>query len=93
MSKEGCIGYSLFKLDVEEVKLEDVFESDYIWVEDVELLEVFEFDIMCYYIVFLNCNYGVDFGFYLFGFCMMKYNLKINESVVCFVGFVNIYLL
>ena len=37
VSKEGRIGYSLPKLDVEEVKLEDVFESDYIRVEDAEL--------------------------------------------------------
>lgn len=58
----------------------------------VDLFELSEFEIMCYYINLFNYNFGVDFGFYLFGFCMMKYNLKINEKVVCFFGFVNIYL-
>ncbi|MGQ0415142.1 aminomethyl-transferring glycine dehydrogenase subunit GcvPB, partial [Bacillus sp. HC-TM] len=54
VSKEGRIGYSLPKLDVEEVKLEDVFESDYIRVEDAELPEVSELDIMRHYTALSN---------------------------------------
>lgn len=80
--REGCIGYSFLEFDVLEIELEELLLDIYICDEDVELLEVFELDIMCYYIVLFKCNYGVDFGFYLFGFCIMKYNLKINEKIV-----------
>lgn len=62
VSKEGRIGYSLPKLDVEEVKLEDVFESDYIRVEDAELPEVSELDIMRHYTALSNRNHGVILG-------------------------------
>lgn len=54
VTKEGRVGYSLPKLDVEEVKLEDVFESDYIRVEDAELPEVSELDIMRHYTALSN---------------------------------------
>ena len=63
VTKEGRVGYSLPKLDVEEVKLEDVFESDYIRVEDAELPEVSELDIMRHYTALSNRNHGVDSGF------------------------------
>ena len=91
VSKEGRIGYSLPKLDVEEVKLEDVFESDYIRVEDAELPEVSELDIMRHYTALSNRNHGVDSGFYPLGSCTMKYNPKINERVARFAGFANIH--
>ena len=68
------------------MKLEDVFESDYIRVEDAELPEVSELDIMRHYTALSNRNHGVDSGFYPLGSCTMKYNPKINESVARFAG-------
>lgn len=73
------------------MKLEDVFESDYIRVEDAELPEVSELDIMRHYTALSNRNHGVDSGFYPLGSCTMKYNPKINESVARFAGFANIH--
>ncbi len=82
VSKEGRarILAALPKLDVEEVKLEDAFESDYIRVEDGFSPEVSELDIMRHYTALSNRIPLKDSGF--IHFTPKKYNLKSNESTV-----------
>lgn len=56
------------------------------------MLEVGELELVRYYILLLNKNFGVDIGFYFLGFCIMKYNFKINEDMVVFLNFIGMYL-
>jgi glycine dehydrogenase subunit 2 len=91
VSKPGRIGYSLPPLDVEEVQLETLFDSEYIRQEEPELPEVSELDIMRHYTALSKRNHGVDSGFYPLGSCTMKYNPKINENVARFPGFAHIH--
>lgn len=55
-------------------------------------LELSEFEVVKYYIRLSEMNYGVDLGIYLFGLCIMKYNFKINEEIVFYLGVVYVYL-
>ncbi len=79
LSKEGRIGYSLPKLDVEEVS--DLIPEKFLKGEEVKLPEVSENEVVRHYTKLSNKNYGLDAGFYPLGSCTMKYNPKINERV------------
>ena len=91
LSKPGRKAYRLPKLDVEEVKLDELIPSEYINEEELELPEVSEVDIIRHYTNLANKNYGVDTGFYPLGSCTMKYNPKINEDMAGLDGFRNIH--
>jgi len=90
-STPGRIGYSLPKMDVPELALEDLLPADYVREENPELPEVSELDIMRHYTALSKRNHGLDSGFYPLGSCTMKYNPKINEHVARFTGFANIH--
>lgn len=90
---EGRYVYLLLKSDIKINFVELLLDDKFICKNKVEFFEVVELDLVCYYIEFLNKNFGVDNGFYLLGLCMMKYNFKINEKVVRILGFSELYLL
>lgn len=87
LSSEGRRGYKLPKLDVPEVKLEEILPENLIRKEELELPEVSEVDIVRHYTALSNKNYSVDKGFYPLGSCTMKYNPKINEDMAVLSGF------
>ncbi len=91
LSREGRKAYALPKLDVEEVKIDELIPAEYISDEELKLPEVSEVDIIRHYTNLANKNYGVDTGFYPLGSCTMKYNPKINEDMVQLDGFKNIH--
>ncbi|WP_335872797.1 aminomethyl-transferring glycine dehydrogenase subunit GcvPB [Bacillus sp. 2205SS5-2] len=91
LSKEGRVGYSLPKLDVEEMSLSELLPQGYIRQEEPELPEASELDIMRHYTALSNRNHGVDSGFYPLGSCTMKYNPKINETVARYPGFAHVH--
>jgi glycine dehydrogenase subunit 2 len=77
-SDPGRSGYSLPKLDVPEVQLPEELTR----TEVTGFPEVSEVDVVRHYTRLSTWNYGVDSGFYPLGSCTMKYNPKVNESVV-----------
>lgn len=91
MSTPGRIGYSLPEQDIPKVDLSSIIPDGYLREEEPELPEVSELDIMRHYTALSNRNHGVDSGFYPLGSCTMKYNPKINESVVRYNGFAHIH--
>ncbi|TXC92337.1 glycine dehydrogenase subunit 2 [Metabacillus litoralis] len=91
VSKEGRVGYSLPKLEIEELSLDELIPSAYIRSEQAELPEVSELDIMRHYTALSRRNHGVDSGFYPLGSCTMKYNPKINENVARIGGLAHIH--
>ncbi|HHW36960.1 MAG TPA: aminomethyl-transferring glycine dehydrogenase subunit GcvPB [Bacillales bacterium] len=91
ITKEGRVGYSLPELDVPEINVEDLFGGDYIRKTEPELPQVSELDIMRHYTALSRRNHGVDTGFYPLGSCTMKYNPKVNETIVRLPGFSHIH--
>jgi glycine dehydrogenase subunit 2 len=91
VSSEGRKGYSLPKLDVEEVNLNDVIPADLLSDKELGLPEVSEFDVVRHYTKLSQLNYGVDEGFYPLGSCTMKYNPKVNEDMARLPGFTTLH--
>ncbi len=91
LSKPGREAFRLPKLDVEEVKVDELIPSEFLNDEELLLPEVSEVDIIRHYTNLANKNYGVDSGFYPLGSCTMKYNPKINEDMARLEGFKNIH--
>lgn len=81
ISKEGRKAYSLPKLDVPDIDLNEVFPENYLRSTAPKLPEVSELDVIRHYTALSNKNFGVDTGFYPLGSCTMKYNPKINEDM------------
>ncbi|BEP28097.1 aminomethyl-transferring glycine dehydrogenase subunit GcvPB [Helicovermis profundi] len=80
ISKPGRKAYSLPKLDVEDINVEDYISSDFLRKEDLAFPEVSEVDVIRHYTNLSQLNYGLDTGFYPLGSCTMKYNPRINED-------------
>lgn len=81
ISKKGRKAYSLPKLDVEDIKINDMIDENMIRKSDLNLPEVSELELVRHYTLLSNKNFGVDTGFYPLGSCTMKYNPKINEDM------------
>ena len=91
MSSPGRRAYSLPRLDVPEVKPEDVLPADAIRQREPALPEVSEIDVVRHFTSLARENHGVDVGFYPLGSCTMKYNPKVCEAVSRMVGFTSIH--
>lgn len=87
LSKAGRVAYSLPKLDVPEVPVEELLPKDYLRETQINFPEVSEGDLIRHYTELSNRNHGVDTGFYPLGSCTMKYNPKVNEEVAQYPGF------
>lgn len=91
ISKIGRKAYSLPKLDIEDININDLIEEKNLRKEELNLPEVSELDIARHYTLLSNKNFGVDTGFYPLGSCTMKYNPKINEDMANNTSFTNIH--
>ena len=91
ISKKGRRAYSLPKLDVEDVNLEDIIDDKNLRKEDLDFPSLSELDVVRHYTLLSNKNFGVDTGFYPLGSCTMKYNPKINEDMASNPSFTKIH--
>ena len=91
ISKEGRKAYSLPKLDVEKIKLDEMLDHNMIKKTDLDLPQLSELDVIRHYTLLSNKNFGVDTGFYPLGSCTMKYNPKINEDMASLSKFTHMH--
>ncbi|GAC1472056.1 MAG: aminomethyl-transferring glycine dehydrogenase subunit GcvPB [Chloroflexota bacterium] len=81
-SSPGRTGYSLPACDVPEVPLESMIPVECLRKIPAALPELSEPDVVRHYTHLSKLNYSIDSGMYPLGSCTMKYNPKVNESVV-----------
>jgi glycine dehydrogenase subunit 2 len=79
-SREGRTAYSLPKVDVPELPIENLLPGAGLR-SDNALPELSEIDIVRHYHRLSILNHHVDKGFYPLGSCTMKYNPKVNEDL------------
>ena len=87
---EGRKGYTLPTNDV-DVSLSRCFPEKFQRKEEVKLPDVSELDIMRHFLELSHMNHCIEKGFYPLGSCTMKYNPKINETLVRNDGFMNLH--
>ncbi len=87
---EGRKGYTLPANDV-KVTLNNCIPKKYCRKEEVKLPEVSELDMMHHFLELSQMNHCIEKGFYPLGSCTMKYNPKINETLVRNDGFNNLH--
>lgn len=89
LSREGRKGYSLpdYKYDDGDIVIPDILKR----AEAPELPQVDELTVVRHYTNSSNNNFGVDTGFYPLGSCTMKYNPKVNESMVALSGIASLH--
>ncbi len=87
----GRKGYSLPRLDVEEVKPDKVWPQKFIRRDLEGFPEMSELDVVRHFTRLSQWNYGVDSGFYPLGSCTMKYNPKVNELICRDAGFAHLH--
>jgi len=89
-TSSGRKGYTLPANDV-NIKLENCIPSEFSRKEDIRLPEVSELDVMRHFLELAHMNHCIEKGFYPLGSCTMKYNPKINETLVRNDGFNNLH--
>ncbi len=87
---EGRKGYTLPTNDV-EISLNRCIPEKFQRKEEVKLPEVSELDVMRHFLELSQMNHCIEKGFYPLGSCTMKYNPKINETLVRNDGFNNLH--
>ena len=90
-SRPGRKGYSLPKMDVPEISLNDALPQGMIRKNELSLPEVSENEIARHYVRLSKLNYNIEEGIYPLGSCTMKYNPKVNEVTAGLPGFVNVH--
>ena len=81
ISKKGRKAYSLSQLDIEDINIDEMLDSDMLRNTRLNLPEVSELDLVRHFTLLSNKNFGLDTGFYPLGSCTMKYNPKLNEDM------------
>ncbi|HUS18164.1 MAG TPA: aminomethyl-transferring glycine dehydrogenase subunit GcvPB [Terriglobales bacterium] len=87
-SSAGKRGYRLPPLDVPEVDAGKVLGAA-VRENLGEMPEVSEFEIIRHFTRLSTWNYAIDLGMYPLGSCTMKYNARVNETVVRLDGLAN----
>ncbi|RLC50926.1 MAG: aminomethyl-transferring glycine dehydrogenase subunit GcvPB, partial [Candidatus Cloacimonadota bacterium] len=77
----GRKGYTLPKNEI-NLKIENYLPEKFIRKEEIRLPQVSELDMMRHFIELSGKNHCIEKGFYPLGSCTMKYNPKINETLV-----------
>ena len=90
-SSEGRQGYSLPPLDVPQIDFNKIIPMEYQRENLAELPQLSELDTIRHFIHLSIMNHHVDKGFYPLGSCTMKYNPKINETLVRLNGLSSIH--
>ncbi|MCF7858855.1 MAG: aminomethyl-transferring glycine dehydrogenase subunit GcvPB [Candidatus Cloacimonetes bacterium] len=85
-NSSGRRGFTFSNNDV-KIKLEDCIPQKYLRMNNAGLPEVSELDVMRHFSELAHMNYFIEKGFYPLGSCTMKYNPKINETLVRNKGF------
>lgn len=78
----GKKAYSLPKLNVPQPPLQELIPQEHMRKEPVPLPEVSEPEVVRHFTRLSQKNYSVDTNMYPLGSCTMKYNPKINETIV-----------
>ena len=86
----GRKGYTLPKNEI-NLKIENYLPEKFIRKEEIRLPQVSELDMMRHFIELSGKNHCIEKGFYPLGSCTMKYNPKINETLVRNPGFSQIH--
>jgi glycine dehydrogenase subunit 2 len=86
----GRKGYTLPKNDV-DIAFDACIPQQYHRTTALRLPEVSELDVMRHFIELSHMNHFIEKGFYPLGSCTMKYNPKINETLVRNAGWYNIH--
>ncbi len=89
--REGRRGYTLPKLDVEEVSLEKALPKSALRKEKPRLAEVDEPTVIRHYTNLSRKNWGIDTNFYPLGSCTMKHNPRANEVAAAVPGFAGLH--
>ncbi len=87
---EGRKGYTLPQNDV-PFTMTDCIPDKYRRTTRLKIPEVSELDVMRHFMELSNMNHCIEKGFYPLGSCTMKYNPKINETLVRNCGFLNVH--
>ncbi len=82
LSKPGKRSFSFPELDVPAVSLDEAIPAELRRTAPADLPEVGEIELVRHYTQLSRLNHGVDVDFYPLGSCTMKYNPRINETVV-----------
>ncbi|MCD6181868.1 MAG: aminomethyl-transferring glycine dehydrogenase subunit GcvPB [Candidatus Cloacimonetes bacterium] len=90
MHAPGRKGYTLPKNDV-PTPIATCIPQNYSRTAPLRLPEVSELDVMRHFIELSQLNHFIEKGFYPLGSCTMKYNPKINETLVRNPGWNNIH--
>lgn len=77
----GRKGYTLPRNEI-NLKLSDCLPERFLRKTAARLPEVSELDVMRHFIELSHMNHFIEKGFYPLGSCTMKYNPKINETLV-----------
>jgi len=87
---KGRKGYTLPTNEI-DIKISDCIPAKFIRKEKIKFPEVSELDVMRHFFELSQMNHCIEKGFYPLGSCTMKYNPKINESLVRNEGFSNLH--
>lgn len=87
-SSKGKRGYKLPPLDVPEADAAQLL-GDAVRQDLGAMPEVSEFEIIRHFTRLSTWNYAIDLGMYPLGSCTMKYNARVNETVVRLDGLAN----
>ncbi len=87
-SSAGKAAYRLAPLDVPEVDPAKLL-GDAVRADLGNMPEVSEFEIIRHFTRLSTWNYAIDLGMYPLGSCTMKYNARVNETVVRMDGLAN----
>ena len=86
----GRQGVTLPKNDV-EVSLENIIPRKFRRKTELKLPEVSELDVMRHFIELSSKNHFIEKGFYPLGSCTMKYNPKVQETLVRDINISNLH--
>ena len=91
-SQTGRVGYSLPRLDVDEIDVEKIIPGELMRDDDLDgVPEVSEVDVVRHFTRMSTWNYSIDLGMYPLGSCTMKYNSRLNEKVARIDGFAGLH--
>ncbi len=91
MSKSGRKGYSLPKIDVPKVNINEELPESALRKSDLPLPEISESEVARHFVRLSHMNYNIEEGVYPLGSCTMKYNPKINETAAALPGFAELH--
>ncbi len=78
-SRPNRKGYTLPRLEIDQVDINSEIPENLIRKEDAALPEISESEVARHFVKLSNLNHCIEKGLYPLGSCTMKYNPKVNE--------------